>query len=148
MATMAEHDTEQQRTQQHEQAQEQASRAAQNELVEFVEDEPVPPRRADGLKVSDFLTGNILTRESIARQFPFMMFLVLLAVIYISNHYRYDRLMRREQALRQEVKNLRAESVTTAATLMQISRQSEVVKLVNQKNLELEESTTPPKVIK
>ncbi|MBQ9471450.1 MAG: hypothetical protein IJU72_10945 [Bacteroidales bacterium] len=131
-----------------EQEQEQQPQQAQNELVEFVEEEPVAPKRTDGLRVSDFLTGNILTRESIARQFPFMMFLVLLAVMYIGNHYRYDRLMRREQTLRQEVKNLRAESVTTAATLMQISRQSEVVKLVNQKNLGLEESTTPPKVIK
>ena len=57
-------------------------------------------------------------------------------------------MMRQEQQLRQEVKNMRSEAVTTAATLMQISRQSEVLKLVNQNGLGLEESTTPPKNIK
>ncbi|HOU74339.1 MAG TPA: FtsL-like putative cell division protein, partial [Tenuifilum sp.] len=44
--------------------------------------------------------------------------------------------------------NLRAESITTAAQYMSISRQSEVVKLVEEKGLGLIESRVPPKKLK
>lgn len=125
-----------------------AEREEPKEFVDVESKQPQPKERKDGIKVSDFLTGNIFTRESISRQFPFLLFLVIIAVLYIGNHYRYDRLMRTEQKLRVEVKNLRAESVTTAAKLMQISRQSEVIKLVEQQGLGLQESTTPPKKVK
>lgn len=125
-----------------------AEREEPKEFVD-VDSKPAQPKeRKDGIKFIDFLTGNIFTRESISRQFPFLLFLVFIAIFYINNHYRYDRLMRTEQKLRSEVKNLRAESVTTAAKLMQISRQSEVIKLVEQQGLGLQESTTPPKKVK
>jgi len=74
--------------------------------------------------------------------------MVVLAIIYIANNYHYNNLLRTEQKLRQEVKNLRAESITTAAQYMSISKQSEVVKLVDQKGLDLIESRIPPKKLK
>ena len=119
----------------------------QEKPVEFIEEESAHEKRG-GLLIGKFLTGEILQREDITKLFPFILFLVVLIIIYTGIHYRYDQLMRQEQQLRQEVKNMRAEAVTTAATLMQISRQSEVLKLVNQNGLGLEESTTPPKNIK
>lgn len=119
----------------------------QDKPVEFIEEEPAHEKRG-GLLIGKFLTGEILQREDITKLFPFILFLVVLIIIYTGIHYRYDQLMRQEQLLRQEVKNMRSEAVTTAATLMQISRQSEVLKLVNQNGLGLEESTTPPKTIK
>ncbi len=117
--------------------------------VEFIEEQQPPkPKDKKGVKVKDFLSGNILTHENISAQLPYVMFLVFIAVIYIANHYRYDRLMREDQKVKTELKNLRAESITTAAELMFISKQSEVVKLVEEKGLELKESTVPPKKIK
>lgn len=117
--------------------------------VEFIEEQQ-PPKLKDkkGVKVKDFLSGNILTHENISAQLPYVLFLVFLAVIYIANHYRYDKLMREDQKAKTELKNLRAESITTAAQLMFISKQSEVVKLVEEKGLDLKESTVPPKKIK
>ena len=117
--------------------------------VEFIdEQQPPKPKGKKGVKVKDFLSGNILTHENISAQLPYVLFLVFLAVIYIANHYRYDRLMRNDQKVKTELKNLRAESITTAAELMFISKQSEVAKLVEEKGLELKESTVPPKKIK
>ena len=117
--------------------------------VEFIkEQQPPKPKDKKGVKVKDFLSGNILTHENISAQLPYVLFLVFLAVIYIANHYRYDRLMRNDQKVKTELKNLRAESITTAAELMFISKQSEVAKLVEEKGLELKESTVPPKKIK
>ncbi|HBI80384.1 MAG TPA: hypothetical protein DDY04_00150 [Bacteroidales bacterium] len=96
----------------------------------------------------DFISGRILTHEVISGQMPYIIFMVVLAIIYIANNYHYNNLLRTEQKLRQEVKNLRAESITTAAQYMSISKQSEVVKLVDQKGLDLIESRIPPKKLK
>ena len=46
--------------------------------------------------------------------------------------------------LQREVKDLRAEALSTSADLMYISRQSEVYRLVREKGLNLEELKTPP----
>lgn len=101
-----------------------------------------------GVKARDFISGRILTHELVAGQMSFIVFLVILAIIYIANSYHYNSLLRTEQKLRKEVKNLRAESITTAAQYMSISRQSEVVKLVEAKGLGLVESKVPPKKIR
>ncbi len=108
----------------------------------------VQTKEKKGVKARDFLSGRILTHELVAGQMSFIVFLVVLAIIYIANSYHYNSLLRTEQKLRKEVKNLRAESITTAAQFMSISRQSEVVKLVEAKGLGLVESKVPPKKIK
>ncbi|MDI3526191.1 MAG: hypothetical protein PWR03_374 [Tenuifilum sp.] len=95
--------------------------------------------------VKDFISGKILTHEAIVGQMSYIIFLAIIAIFYIANNYRYNNLLRTEQKLRKEVKDLRAESITTAAKLMSISRQSEVLKLVESKGLNLKESTVPPK---
>jgi hypothetical protein len=117
------------------------------ETEEFVDIQPEKPREKKGFRFKDFLSGRILTHENVSSQLPYILFLVLLAVIYIGNSYRNNQLLRNEQKIKNEVKNLRAESITTAAKYMSISRQSEVVKLVESKGLGLEESTIPPKKI-
>ncbi|MEY1639491.1 FtsL-like putative cell division protein [Tenuifilum osseticum] len=108
------------------------------------------PEDKKGKKVGakDFISGRILTHEMVSGQMPYIIFLVVLAIIYIANNYHYNNLLRTELKLRKEVKNLRAESITTAAQYMSISRQSEVVKLVEEKGLGLIESRVPPKKLK
>jgi len=108
------------------------------------------PEDKKGKKVGakDFISGRILTHEMVSGQMHYIIFLVVLAIIYIANNYHYNNLLRTELKLRKEVKNLRAESITTAAQYMSISRQSEVVKLVEEKGLGLIESRVPPKKLK
>lgn len=117
---------------------------------EFDDVKPAQPEDKKGKKVGakDFISGRILTHEVVAGQMPYIIFLVMLAIIYIANNYHYNNLLRTELKLRKEVKNLRAESITTAAQYMSISRQSEVVKLVDEKGLDLIESRIPPKKLK
>ncbi|MFP3860925.1 MAG: FtsL-like putative cell division protein, partial [Bacteroidales bacterium] len=57
------------------------------------------------------------------------------------------KIMRKNSILQDQVKELRAKSISTSAELMQISKQSEVIKLINKKNLDLKESRTPPKKV-
>ena len=120
----------------------------ENENIEFIDapKEQKTAKKSSGLK--DILTGNILSRESVAGQVPYVLFLAFLAIIYIANRYKYEKLVKQDQTLQVEVKNLRAESITVASQLMFISKQSEVSKLIEKKGLGLEESVVPPKKIK
>lgn len=120
-----------------------------NETVEFIEEKPEKPKdKKNSMGLGDILTGRVLNRDSVSRQLPYILFLAFLAMFYIANRYRYEKLVKKEQTLQKEVRNLRAESITTAAQLMFISKQSEVAKLVDKRGLELKESVVPPKKIK
>jgi hypothetical protein len=46
--------------------------------------------------------------------------------------------------LKKEIQDLKYESLTISAELMKLSRQSSVVKMVNEKGLEIEESPVAP----
>lgn len=119
----------------------------ENKRVEFIDaaQEQKEAKKSGGFK--DILNGNILNKESVTNQVPYILFLAFLAIMYIANKYRYDKLVSQSQQLQTEVKNLRAESITTAAQLMYISKQSEVSKLIQEKGLGLKESMVPPKKI-
>ena len=120
-----------------------------NETVEFIEEQPEKPKeKKTSVGLKDILTGSVLTSEMVSKQLPYILFLAFVAMFYIGNRYRYEKLVRKEKNLQIEVRNLRAESITTAAQLMFISKQSEVAKLCDERALELKESVVPPKKIK
>jgi len=119
-----------------------------NERIEFIDAQPRPKNGKRKDRLRDILNGNILNKQTVSGQIPYILFLALLAVIYIANRYRYEKLVRTGQDMHIEVKNLRAESITTASQLMFISKQSEVSRLIKERGLGLEESVVPPKKIK
>jgi hypothetical protein len=97
------------------------------------------------IKVKEFLDGSILVRENITRQLPFILFLTVLAVLYIGNRYYAERMVRKINEMEVEVKNLKAEQITITSELMNISKPSEVSAIVNERNLGLKPSVEPPK---
>jgi len=119
-----------------------------NSRIEFIDEQPQTKGAKKKSGVRDIINGNILTREAVTGQIPYILFLAFLAIVYIANRYRYERLVREGQQMQIEVRNLRAESITTASQLMFISKQSQVSVLVKEKGLGLEESVVPPKKIK
>jgi hypothetical protein len=72
---------------------------------------------------------------------------VFLAILYIGNRYHAEKVVRETVSLQNEVKELRAEAITTSAELMSKSRQSAVAKMVKENDLDLEELVEPPKKI-
>ena len=119
----------------------------QRKNIEFIDEsqERRELKRVGTLK--GLLAGSLLTREKVVRQLPFILFLTLLAFIYIGNRYHAERLVRENSKLQDQVKELRAKSISTSAELMHLSKQSEVVRLIREKNLGLRESVTPPRKI-
>ena len=93
----------------------------------------------------DLLDGNVLTRKAVLRQSRFILLLVLIAFISIANRNHAEKTVIRLNQLQGDVKELRAKSITISSDLVRISRQSEVVRLVNRYELELEENLEPPK---
>ena len=93
----------------------------------------------------DLLDGNVLTRKAVLRQTRFILLLVLIAFISIANRNHAEKTMIRLNQLQGDVKELRAKSITISSDLVRISRQSEVVRLVNRYELGLEENLEPPK---
>lgn len=120
------------------------------ERIEFIEQQEESGRTGKqsepGKKViKGLFDGTILTREGVVRQLPYILFIVLLAIIYIGNRYHAEKVVRQESRLNMEIRELRAKSVSTAAELMDISRQSEVARLIKEKGMLLEEAVKPPK---
>ena len=96
-----------------------------------------------GASVKSVLDGRLLT-EKLRRNFGYVLFALVLGVGYITNVYSTERLHRERVALEKEVKDLRFESITRAADLMFIRKQSEVIKRIQSEGLNLEESKEPP----
>lgn len=111
--------------------------------VEFV-DSSIERDEIKGLSLKGIIDGSLLAGTAIVRQLPFILFLVLLAVIYIGNRFHAEKMVRKTVYARDEVKNLRAEQLTTASELMNHSKPSTVEDMVKQRGLGLEQSTKPP----
>lgn len=111
--------------------------------VEFI-DSSAEREEIKGLSLKGIIDGSLLAGTTIVRQLPFILFMVLLAIIYIGNRYHAEKLVRRMVYAREEVKNLRAEQLTTASELMNHSKPSTVEDMVKQRGLGLEQPTRPP----
>lgn len=93
------------------------------------------------------MDGTLLSKEILRKQFPFVLFLTLIAIAFIANRYAAEKIVRNTETLKTELKELRAEQISVTSELMQLSQQSEVVKLVTTNQLGLSESIDPPKKI-
>ena len=106
-----------------------------------------PETEAKGNKtapsVKGLLEGSLLA-EKLRTNIWFVLFATLLGIGYISNGYSTEKLHRERIALEKEVRDLRFESITTAADLMFMRKQSEVIKRIKNEGLTLEESKEPP----
>lgn len=92
----------------------------------------------------DIISGNVLSKDKFIHHIPFILFVAILGIYYISNRYQSERTYREMVSLEKELKELRFESITTASQLMYMSKQSEVVKRVKREGLDLIESIEPP----
>jgi hypothetical protein len=93
------------------------------------------------------LSGSLLAREEVVRHLPFLFFLVFLGLVYIANGYMAEDAVRKINSINTDLKELRSEYITRKSDLMYTTKQSELIQIINQKNLNLEESYQPPKKI-
>ncbi len=94
--------------------------------------------------LKDFIDGSILVNSAVIKLAPFVVLFFVLSIIYISIRNKTETAYRYKNKIEQEVKELKNESISITASLMYISKRSEVVKRVEKEGLELIESTVPP----
>jgi hypothetical protein len=97
-----------------------------------------------GALLKDLISGSMVTDKIILKNLGYLLMLTLLGAIYIANRFHAEKLTRETTRLQKEVKDLRAESLSTSTNLMYASKQSEVFRLVREKELNLEELREPP----
>ena len=114
-----------------------------NGNIEFV-DQKIEQKEIRKGSVWDVFDGSVLTRDKVVRQLPFALFITFLIILHIGNRYHSEKMIRETMKLQTELKELRARAISTASELEFISRQSEVVKLVEKQGLGLKEAVEPP----
>lgn len=97
--------------------------------------------------LAQVLSGSILTRVEVRRMYPYVLFIVVLMFLYIANGYHIQKLHRRHDRLTEQVKELRSRSLTISSIRMTQTRQSEIIKQLEERGIPLEESLIPPKII-
>lgn len=99
-------------------------------------------KRKPGMK--SFLGGTILTDERFTRQLPFLGLLSFFAVVLITNRNWSERTIRQIEVVQDAIDELRSESITLSARLMDASRPSEVFEKVEEAGIDLQEPIRPP----
>jgi len=98
-----------------------------------------------GRSVHSMLDGTFLTKGRFRRAMPFIIFLMLLGVIYISNIFRVEKTKRQIDNLEEDLRELRYEYITSRSKLMDESKPSKIV--IKLKDTGIGETMDPPKKI-
>lgn len=95
----------------------------------------------------DVINGNILTKNFFRKQYALLALIALLAFMYVDNRYYCETQLAKVIELKKSIKDVKYESLTISAKLMEISRQSNIMRMVNERGLNLEVTETPPILI-
>ncbi len=92
------------------------------------------------------IDGSLL-RKTISTNWLFLIYLELLAVLYIANQFSYEKIYMNMDFCRQELLELKSESVFISSKLMELSKESQVAKELSDRKMNLMISDRPPQQI-
>ena len=91
------------------------------------------------------LGGAFFENEQSFRIIPFLLYVALLALLYITNSYMIEEKTRKINKLQKEIKEYRYESITLKSKLLTISRQSKLSEKLQK--MGIKENMEPVKTI-
>ena len=97
--------------------------------------------------LNELLDGSFMDKGVMRKNAGLLLLLVVLIIVYISNHYAVIMHLSEIDSLQKELTEAKYEALTRTSDLMRESRQSFVQEMITQKGLELENSTIPPYTI-
>lgn len=104
-----------------------------------------PKRSKSFFQLISFL--DIVDKNKVVHAMPFILFLTVIAMFYITNSFYAERTIREIDQTKKELKEKRAEFISTKSKLMLNSMQSEVAQHAAAASFDIKESTVPPKKI-
>ena len=99
-----------------------------------------PGKMAKGLQ--NIIGGDLLSKHAVLNNLPFLIFLAILALFYISNTYYTEKTFKQIETIKTELKELRYQSITIKAKMLDLCKQTEIAKKVGK--LGIKETITPP----
>ncbi len=97
--------------------------------------------------IRDILNGEILSKNFLKKQYGLLIMMAVLAFMYVDNRYSCEKQLAKEIELKKKIQDVKYESLTISAQLMEISRQSNVLNQLNTRGLDLIQTSNPPIVI-
>lgn len=98
--------------------------------------------------LKDILTGDILSKKIIQRQFPLLLFSLCFIFIYMDNRMTCEQQVRRIGELNKELTNEKYICMVTEAQLLENSRIEQVKEIIKKHELNLVEESIPPYKLK
>lgn len=103
----------------------------------------VKSKRSYKAFLNELLDGSFMTRDGIRKNYRLMLLVVGLIFVYINNHYAVIMRLSEIDTLQKELLDVKYEALTRMSDLMKESRQSSVLKLIEEKDLKLEVAKIP-----
>jgi cell division protein FtsL len=116
--------------------------------IENPEQENMKQEKANNFfirNIRPILDGSIISRERTEKNFPFIFYIILLIILFISNTFHAQDTQREIIRTKEEVKVLRIKSIYVKSLLMESTRPTKMAELV--KGMGLKESEVPPQKI-
>ena len=104
-------------------------------------------RKRGGIRIGQFFTGSVLSQDEFTRRLPVLVYIVFLMLLYIANGFHIQHKHSELDRMADELKQLKTEAVTTSAVRMTLTRQSEIERLLRERNIPLTLEGTPPHTI-
>lgn len=116
----------------------------QETIQEPVKQEVLPVKKQKGIskQVSRLLGGEYLSNKSVMGNLYFLVYLGVLAMLYIANTYYAEKTFKEIERIKTELKEYRFQYLTTKSALMFHSQQSEIAKRAVTYGLKI--TTLPP----
>lgn len=120
-------------------------------VEEQIRPEPEPEnvvsakRKKTNKVVADVMGGEMFSRESFVKMFPFILYIVFLSMMYITNVYIAEDMNREVARLKLKSENLHVEYVYLKSEITSITKQSNMVKMLKKQGIK--ESVEPLKKI-
>ncbi|TKG92342.1 hypothetical protein EYV94_19030 [Puteibacter caeruleilacunae] len=109
--------------------------------------QPLGKNKQGSFTFKSIVGGGLLRDPKITKHFRFVFFVVVLACFLIANRYASERQIRSIDAITDSIKDLRSESISIAADLMNLSLPSVVNRRVKESGIGLIDANEPPKVL-
>lgn len=113
----------------------------EEQLTESTQDEKVKSSKF----FTEFIGGGVLSRETVLRQFPFILYVVLLAILLISNTFAAEDMARDIAKKRQVLGDKHVEYIYIKSKITELTKQSVLSERL--KNKGIKESVEPLKKI-
>lgn len=95
--------------------------------------------------IREVLSGEILAREALVRQVPFLMYVIFLTLLYLALGYQTERILREKQHVQDKLEETISEEKTLRAEFESELQQSRLEQ--STAALGLEQPTTPPTLL-